>query len=169
MEGRDFLSNNHQPREFVVAARDRCDYTIDHIRAIVTKRFKYLQNYLTDRPYMQPSYKDPWEVSKDFRRLMGEGKMNEVQKVFFSGHRPSEELYDLENDPYEIHNLAQDPNYIAELKYHRKLLSAWIKETGDKGQFPESDIGLLCTLKRWGEKCINPEYDKVRHLLKPSR
>ena len=169
MEGRDFLSNNYQPREFVVAARDRCDYTIDHIRAIVTKRFKYLKNYLTDRPYMQPSYKDPWEVSKDFRRLMAEGKMNEVQKVFFSGHRPSEELYDLENDPHEIHNLAQDPNYISELKYHRKLLSGWINETGDRGQFPESDLGLLCTLKRWGEKCINPEYDKVRHLLKPSR
>ena len=48
MEGRDFLSNNYQPREFVVAARDRCDYTIDHIRAIVTKRFKYLENCLTD-------------------------------------------------------------------------------------------------------------------------
>ena len=95
--------------------------------------------------------------------------MNEVQKVFFSDHRPPEELYDLENDPHEIHNLALDSKYKAELKYHRKLLTKWIEETGDKGQFPESDIGLLCTLKRWGENCINPEYDKVRHLLKTSR
>jgi arylsulfatase A-like enzyme len=153
----------------VVAARDRCDYTIDHIRAVVTKRFKYLKNYLIDRPYMQPSYKDPWEVSKDFRRLMAEGKMNEVQNVFFSDKRPAEELYDLENDPHEIHNLATDPKYIAELYRHRKLLAGWIKETGDKGQVPESDLGLLCTLKRWGEKCINPEYDKVKHLLKLSK
>jgi len=166
MEGRDFLSQNHQPREFVVAARDRCDYTIDHIRAIVTKRFKYLKNFLTDRPYMQPSYKDPWQVSQDFRRLMADGKMNKVQKIFFSDYRPKEELYDLENDPHEIHNLANDPNYNDELMRHRKLLIGWIKETGDKGQFPETDLGLLCTLKKWGEKCINPEYDQARHLLK---
>ncbi|MDC0646398.1 sulfatase [Opitutales bacterium] len=169
MEGRDFLSKTHKPREFVVAARDRCDYTIDHIRAIVTKRFKYLKNYLTDRPYMQPSYKDPWQVSKDFRRLMAERKMNEVQKVFFSDKRPAEELYDLENDPLEIHNLATDPKFKAELKRHRKLLAEWIQETGDKGQLPESDLGLLSTLKRWGDKCINPEYDRVRHLLKSKK
>ena len=169
MEGRDFLSKTHKPREFVVAARDRCDYTIDHIRAIVTKRFKYLKNFLTDRPYMQPSYKDPWEVSKDFRRLMAERKMNEVQKVFFSDKRPAEELYDLENDPHEIHNLATDPKFKAELNRHRKLLAEWIQETGDEGQLPESDLGLLSTLKRWGEKCINPEYDRVRHLLKSKK
>ena len=169
MEGRDFLSKNHKPREFVVAARDRCDYTIDHIRAIVTKRFKYLKNYLTDRPFMQPSYKDPWQVSKDFRRLMAEKKMNEVQKVFFSDKRPAEELYDLENDPHEIHNLATDPKFKAELNRHRKLLAEWIQETGDEGQLPESDLGLLSTLKRWGEKCINPEYERVRHLLKSKK
>ena len=74
MEGKNFLSRDHKPREFVVAARDRCDYTIDHIRAIVTKKFKYLKNFLTDRPYMQPSYKDPWQVSQDFRSLMAEEK-----------------------------------------------------------------------------------------------
>mgnify|MGYP003335236368 FL=1 len=144
---------------------DRCDYTIDHIRAIVTKRFKYLKNYLPDRPYMQPSYKDPWQVSQDFRRLMAEGKMNEIQKVFFSEHRPMEELYDLEKDPHEINNLAEDPMYKEELLRHRALLHGWIKETGDKGQSPETDIGLLCVLKRWGNKCVNPEYDRVRHLL----
>ena len=115
---------------------------------------------------MQPSYKDPWEVSKDFRRLMAERKMNEVQKVFFSDKRPTEELYDLEIDPHEIHNLATDPKFKAELNRHRKLLAEWIQETGDEGQLPESDLGLLSTLKRWGEKCINPEYDRVRHLLK---
>lgn len=166
MEGRDFLAENYEPREFVVAARDRCDYTIEKIRAIVTPRFKYLRNYLTDRPYMQPSYKDPWPVSKRFRELMAAGEMNETQLVFFSEERVPEEFYDLENDPHEIHNLAEDPKYAEELERHRQLLAGWIEETGDKGQTPESDIGLLCTLMRWGDKCVNPEYDKVRPLLK---
>ncbi|MCA8990241.1 MAG: sulfatase-like hydrolase/transferase, partial [Planctomycetaceae bacterium] len=53
MEGRDFLADNYEPRKYLVAARDRCDYTIEKIRAVVTPKYKYLRNYLTDRPYMQ--------------------------------------------------------------------------------------------------------------------
>lgn len=165
MEGRDFLDKDYQQRSYVVAARDRCDYTIEKIRAVVTPRFKYLRNYLTDRPFMQPSYKDPWPVSKKFRQMMAAGEMNETQLVFFGERKPAEELYDLENDPHEIHNLASDPKYNAELKRHRELLAQWIEKTGDKGQDPESDLGLQCALKRWGDKCVNAEYDRVRESL----
>ena len=106
MEGRDFLADDYRPREFVVAARDRCDYTIEKIRAVVTPKYKYLRNYLTDRPYMQPTYKDEWDVSKKFREMMAKGEMNETQLIFFGELRVPEELYDLVNDPHEIHNLA---------------------------------------------------------------
>ncbi len=162
MEGNNFLDKDHRPRDYVIAARDRCDYTYERIRAVVTPRFKYLKNYLTDRPFMNPSYKDPWPVSKKFRKMMAKGEMNETQLIFFGPKKPGEELYDLENDPHEIHNLAEDPKFAEELKHHRTILADWIKETGDKGQQVESDIGLLATMKRWGEKCVNPEYDRVR-------
>ncbi|MGD7654149.1 MAG: sulfatase family protein [Verrucomicrobiales bacterium] len=162
MEGRDFLAKGYRPREFVVAARDRCDYSIERIRAVVTPRFKYLRNSLTDRPYMQPNYKDKWPVSIALRKLMAEGGMNEAQLVFFGDQKPAEELYDLEKDPHEIHNLAKDPEYAKELERHRNLLNGWIGQTGDRGQAPESDAGLRCALKRWGDKCVNPEYDRVR-------
>ncbi|MEM1441430.1 MAG: sulfatase [Verrucomicrobiota bacterium] len=166
MEGRDFLAKGYEPREYLVAARDRCDYTIEKIRAVVTPRFKYLRNYLTDRPYMQPTYKDGWEVTKKFRDMMAKGEMDELQLVFFSEDRVPEEFYDLENDPHELYNLAEDPHFAEQLDQHRAYLAEWIQETGDQGQDPESDLGLLAALKRWGEKCVNPEYDRVRHLLK---
>lgn len=166
MEGRDFLAGDYLPRDYVIAARDRCDYTIEKIRAVVTPRFKYLRNYLTDRPYMQPTYKDDWDVTKKFREMMANGEMNELQLVFFGDSRVPEEFYDLENDPHELYNLAEDPHFAEELEQHRAYLAAWIEETGDKGQEPESAAGLLSTLKRWGDKCVNPEYDRVRHLLK---
>lgn len=169
MEGQDFLSLDHKPRDYVVAARDRCDYTIEKIRAVVTPKYKYLRNYLTDRPYMQPTYKDPWPVSKKFRDMMAKGEMKGAQLVFFSNERVPEEFYDLENDPHEINNLANDPKHAEALKAHRKLLADWIGETGDKGQKPESDIGLRCTLKRWGDKCVNPEYDAVRKKMKAGK
>ena len=162
MEGQDFLASDYEPREYVIAARDRCDFTYEQIRAVVTPRFKYLKNYLTDRPFMQPSYKDGWPVSKEFRRMMAAGEMNPTQLVFFGNKKPEEELYDLSNDPHEIHNLAKDARFQSELKKHRAILANWISATGDKGQEIESDAGLLATLKRWGEKCVNPEYDRVR-------
>ena len=93
------------------------------------------------------------------------GKMSKTQLVFFGDKKEPEELYDLAKDPHEINNLAKDPKYKKELAKHRKILAQWIKKTGDKGATPESDIGLLSTLKRWRDKCVNPEYDKVRHLL----
>ena len=169
MEGRDFLAKDYTPREYLVAARDRCDYSIEKIRAIVTPRFKYLRNYLTDRPFMQPSYKDPWPVSIRFREMMANNEMNETQLIFFGPEKPPEELYDLENDPHEIHNLAEDSAFQKELEEHRTMLKDWIAETGDQGQATESDAGLLAALKRWGDKCVNPEYDRVRSQLNESK
>lgn len=167
MEGADFLADGYRERKFVVSARDRCDFTIERIRAVVTARYKYLRNYLTDRPFMQPSYKDPWPVSQKFREMMAKGEMNEVQLQFFGPKKPEEELYDLRNDPHEIHNLAADPKFAKQLERHRKLLADWIAETGDMGQAVESDEGLLQAYYRWREKCVNPEYKRVAHLAEP--
>ncbi len=168
MEGQNIFAADYQDKAYTISARDRCDFTIEKIRAVISPKYKYLRNYTDDRPFMQPTYKDGWEVTKAFRKLMAEGKMNETQMIFFApdGKAP-EELYDLENDPHEIHNLAADPAHQVALEQHRAYLAEWIEVSGDKGQAPESDIGLLCALKRWGEKCVNPEYDRVRHLYTP--
>ena len=52
---------------------------------------------------------------------------------------PPEELYDLESDPHEIHNLATsgDPEHQATLKRLRGVLERWIEETNDQGRFFE--------------------------------
>ena len=64
------------------------------------------------------------------------------------------------------HLYADEP---VELERHRAILKQWIADTGDQGQGTESDIGLLCALKRWGDKCVNPEYKRVAHLTEPKR
>jgi hypothetical protein len=101
--------------------------------------------------------------------MMAAGTMNKSQLVFFGPDKPAEELYDLAKDPHEIHNLAANPKYEAALARHRKMLAQWIAATGGKGQEPESDIGLRSVLKRWGDKCVNPEYDRVRAQMKKAK
>ena len=76
---------------------------------MVTPKYNYLKNYLTDQPYMQPTYKDSWSVTKKFRKMMAAGEMNETQLLLFDPDRSPEEFYDLANDPHEINNLANDP------------------------------------------------------------
>jgi arylsulfatase A-like enzyme len=42
-----------------------------------------------------------------------------------------EQLIDLEADPGEMRNLAEDPKHAAVLERHRALLRAWVERTGD--------------------------------------
>jgi N-sulfoglucosamine sulfohydrolase len=161
MEGKNLLDEKDQ-REYVISARDRCDYTIERVRAVTTKRFKYIRNFLTDRPFMQPQYRDGAKFMKDMKAYYEEGKMNEVQAFIWSEERAAEELYDLENDPHEINNLAKDPAFEKDLIRHQKLLEKWIADTDDKGQYPESVNALKGVLTQWSKVAVNPEYEKAR-------
>ncbi|MFK7851696.1 MAG: sulfatase [Akkermansiaceae bacterium] len=161
IEGRDLFSEDYQKREFVISARDRCDYTIDRVRAVTTVRYKYLRNFLTDRTFMQPQYRDGRPEIEACRKLFKEGKLNEIQ-AFKWKQRVPEELYDLQNDPHETRNLANDPKHADVLKKHREILKQWMMQTDDKGQYPESIDSLRGVLKRWDKQAVNPEYNRVR-------
>jgi N-sulfoglucosamine sulfohydrolase len=162
LDGRNLFAAEHKPRPYVISARDRCDYTIERVRAVTTKRFKYLRNFMTDRPFMQPQYRDGMAFVEDARQYYKDGEMNAAESFCWSPTRVPEELYDLENDPHEIHNLADDPAYAATLKTHQDILTKWIKETDDKGQYPETISALRGVLQRHGDKAVNPEFDKAR-------
>ena len=116
MQARDILAKNYKPREAVFAARDRCDETVDHMRSARTKDFKYIRNFLPQRPYLQPcAYKDAKSILIALREWQEAGKLNETQKLLFRETRPPEELYDINADPYEINNLAGNPKYAKKL------------------------------------------------------
>lgn len=48
-------------------------------------------------------------------------------------HRPAMEFYDMQNDPHEMNNLAEDPAHAERLAVFRKQLDAWMKQQGDEG------------------------------------
>jgi arylsulfatase A-like enzyme len=163
MQGMDMFSEDFN-RDYAVAARDRCDYTIDRIRAVVTDRYKYIRNFMTDKPYLQPQYRDNHPAMKDLKAMYQEGELNDVQARFVSDERPAEEFYDLWEDPHETRNLVHSykREHAMELARHRDMLYKWILETDDKGRFPESEAGLRTSVLRYGEKAVNKEYQEVR-------
>lgn len=164
MEGIDVFDSATPPREFVISTRDRCDFTIDRIRSVRSKEFKYIRNFMTDRPYAQPTYMDVdgVEFVKVMKQLNSEGKLNVAQQRFFSELRPAEELYDLKSDPFELNNLVTDPDFTTILEEYRDILQNWMESTDDQGQYSENEEGLKLMLGIWGDHAVNPEYEVLR-------
>ena len=154
-EGRSIVSETYEPRDFVISTRDRADYTFDRIRSIRTKRFKYIRNYFPDVPYMQPQYRDGWELTKEYKKLNKDGALTDVQAAFLADHRPAEELYDIRSDPHEINNLANDPEFEDEKALLAGMLDLWIEKTGDKGLVEESEEAIGALVARWGKRCVD--------------
>lgn len=164
MEGVDIFAKDFNGRSYVISTRDRCDFTIDRIRSVRSRRYKYIRNYLTDRPYTQPTYMDVdgIEFVQVMHKLYAENKLDTAQARFFLDERPAEELYDLVNDPYELNNLAGTDGNERLLQEYAGVLDQWVLETDDKGQYPENKEGLKLMLGIWGDHAINPEYEPLR-------
>ncbi|RRB07253.1 sulfatase family protein [Larkinella rosea] len=144
LDGRVMLGAGIKKREYIVAARDRMDETVDKMRCIRDRQFKYIRNYLPERPYMQPNkYKETeypmWNLLKELNQ---QGKLTPAQALFVAPTKPAEELYDLKTDPHELTNLATLPRYRKTLGKMRTILDSWVRTTNDQGQFPERKIGL---------------------------
>ncbi len=140
VEGRVFLGDGKMPdREYVFAARDRCDETVDRIRAVRDKRYKYIRNYHPDRPYMQLNrYKEvSYPIWREMLRLEKAGEITAADFPFLAKTRPEEELYDTVEDPEERNNLAGSGEHLQTLTKMASALDLWIQHTGDKGEQAE--------------------------------
>lgn len=165
LDGQDLFSETYKNQKYIIGARDRCDFTIDRIRTVASKKYRYIKNYFFERPILQASYRDTHANVKDLKAQLLKGNLTAYQKEFWFGIRPTEELYDLETDPHQLNNLATKLEFNSVLKEHRNVLNDWIKETGDQGQYQESTTQLEATYKLWKEKKqfkladkVNPEY-----------
>ena len=80
----------------------------------------------------------------EMRYLFQNGVLDENQEIYFSSPQHKDELYDLQNDPYELNNLAEKEIWKDTLKHYSHLLDRWIRHTGDQGEIPEKEL-----IQRW--------------------
>ena len=139
MQGQDIFGPEYNARPHVFTARDRMDDSIDRMRAVRTKQYKYIRNYLPAVPYMQPNeYKEQnyptWNLVKEWAK---QGKLTQEQALFASAVTPIEELFDVQSDPDEVHNLAGDPKYRVTLKQMRGLVDGFVAENDKQVQWED--------------------------------
>ncbi len=143
MQGQVMFGPQARPRDCIFAARDRCDMTVDRIRCVRTRHYKYIRNFMPERPYTQHNdyIESNYPTLAVMKQLHAEGKLNATQALFMQPRKPEEELYDLLADPHEVNNLAGSAQHQGILRELREKLERWIEETNDQGRFPESAGG----------------------------
>ncbi|MCK5774939.1 MAG: chitobiase/beta-hexosaminidase C-terminal domain-containing protein, partial [Bacteroidales bacterium] len=67
-------------------------------------------------------------------------KLNETQEQWFTPLDGDEELYDLQTDPYEINNLANNEDSAEVLNRFRDTYTKWRYEISDRCDKPESEM-----------------------------
>ncbi|MGI9471567.1 MAG: HEAT repeat domain-containing protein, partial [Rubripirellula sp.] len=141
-QGRAFLGPElTSPRQYVFGARDRMDERYDIIRAVRDGRYRFIRNFEPLKPYYQfMNTPEKGATMKEIRRAEASGNLSEAMALFSAPRKPVEELYDLQSDPEEIHNLAADPKHQKRLKQMRSALSQWQNDVGDIGLIPEAEI-----------------------------
>jgi arylsulfatase A-like enzyme len=130
------------PRDFVFGFRGRMDERIDMVRSVRTKRYVYIRNYMPHRIYGQHvDYMFEMPTTRKWKEVFDSGKATEAQSHFWKT-KPAEELYDLENDPDEIKNLAERPTsqQLSQLRRMRTAQQTLANQICDVGFLPEHEM-----------------------------
>jgi len=117
---------------------DRFDEKYDMVRTLRRGKYRYVRNF---QPFnfdgLMNNYRYKMAAYREWRKLYDAGKLNDTQAQFFEA-RPAEMLFDVEADPYETKNLANDPQHAKALAELRGRLNNILTDMPDLGFFPES-------------------------------
>jgi uncharacterized sulfatase len=142
-DGRPFLgkgvtAEEVNTRDEAFGYADRFDEKYDLCRSLRKGQYKYIRNYQAFYPdALQNNYRYKMLAYQEWRDLYRQGKLNETQRQFFET-KPAEALFDLQGDPYETRNLANDPQYANVLRDLRGRLVERLKSMPDLSFYPES-------------------------------
>lgn len=102
-------------------------------RTVVTERWKYIRNLDPGLEFHTHIDKAPRGTYWPSWVKKAETDPRAAELVAKYLHRPAEELYDLQNDPEELENLAGAPAAAGDLARMRGRMGEWMRSLGDKG------------------------------------
>lgn len=142
MQGTVFLGPRTEPeQEFHFAFRGRMDERIENARTVCDKQFLYIRNYMPYTPWMQHlNYLWNMAATQAWVKQVDSGKASEIEARFFKPKGWTEEFYDMHQDPDNVDNLIDNPEYAQIIGRMRAGLRSWQEQIHDSGLLPESEM-----------------------------
>ncbi|NQT25662.1 sulfatase-like hydrolase/transferase [candidate division KSB1 bacterium] len=166
MQGNAFLGQKRTENpDYAYMFRGRMDERYDMMRAVTNGRYRYIRNFMPHLIYGQHlNYLWRMRTTQVWEQLYLDGKCEGPQKFFWEP-KPMEELYDTQDDPDEVVNLAENPQYTEILDRMRTALYDWMLEIHDPGLLPEAEM-----LDRAGDQTVfkmaqDPKRNNQKQLL----
>ena len=135
--GKKLKKSELEKRNSAFGYADRFDEKYDLVRSIRKGKYKYMRNY---QPFnvdgLYNFYRYKMLAYKEWYTLFQDGKLNDIQSQFFKPKSP-ESLYNIEEDPHETTNLANDIAYNDILLTMREDLDNHLMSINDLSFLPE--------------------------------
>lgn len=105
------------------------------IRSIQDKRYKLIVNLTPDVKYFEKHLMNMANTDQVWSFWVESAKTNDFSRFLADRYelRPAIELYDLEVDPWELNNIAEQPQYAEKIVIMRTELERWMSQQGDRG------------------------------------
>jgi len=142
LDGKAFLGKyKTKPRNYAFGSADRFDESTDMQRSVIDGRFVYIKNFMPELPLIyRNKYREQVSMNKKIIQMDRDDELIGDSKYIFMKSKQDEELYDLKFDPYEVNNIANNPDYKDKLIELRNALNTWQYEIDDKGFINESEL-----------------------------
>jgi len=124
------LGKGNESRSYIASEHNWHDYQAWE-RAIQTHKFLYIRNAFPELNASPPADAVRSITYQEMIKLYNNGELDEDQMDCFIQPRAAEELYDVVNDPYQMNNLAEKPEYKSTLDEMRGRLDNWLTEFQD--------------------------------------
>ena len=145
------------PREYAFGTADRFDESTDMQRSVLDGRYVYVKNFLPELPLIyRNKYRERITMNSKLIQMDSLNMLEGDAAYIFMKTKPVEEFYDLANDPYEVHNIIDNPKYSKRINDFRAALENWQKEINDQGFIAENKL-----VKSFWPNMIQPKTENV--------
>lgn len=140
MQGHAFLGDDAgRQQDYLHGFRGRMDEREDLVRSVTDGRYVYIKNYMPHLSQGQHvTYQMETPTTRQWRALYDAGQLTAAQARFWNVPKDPEELYDLQEDPDEVINLAGSAAHAELLQQFRQAHREHVMRVRDLGFMPEA-------------------------------
>ena len=117
----------------------------DLLRSVTSRRYHYVYNAIPEREYCPVDMDRPWLTAwKEVKETHEKGNLSELhERLYFKLPRPAFELYDLQEDPFQLNNLAGSKATTQIERELRIQLDRWMVRESDYLPLPSHVRGRV--------------------------